>query len=181
MPGKLPDRTGSAAGATRCRGLSTGAIAPFAEPHGSCAFRRLSSDSVDRPRRAVSLQAEKRRNEHDGPFARMGISDRVVAGVGDRRRLHGFGARRHGGQRGADAVRAPLDPCRGAPRDPRVHSGSRVVGSGRSSNRHARPSAKRSWARAVASWKSVWTTCAAAFEAAICASPSSITLPDPFW
>src|SRR4051812_35074561 len=55
MPGKLPDRTGGAAGATRCRGLSTGAIVPFAEPHGSCAFRRLSSDSVDRPGRAVSL------------------------------------------------------------------------------------------------------------------------------
>src|SRR5712671_5825366 len=55
MPGRLPDRTGGAEGATRCRGLSTGAIAPFAEPHGSCAFRRLSSDSVDRPGRAVSL------------------------------------------------------------------------------------------------------------------------------
>ena len=47
--------------------------------------------------------------------------------------------------------------------------------------RHARPSAQTSWARAVASWKSVWTTCAAAFAAAICASPSSMTLPEPFW
>src|SRR5437016_6648077 len=43
-----------------------------------------------------------------------------------------------------------------------------------------RPSANNSWARAVESWKSVWTTCAAAADAAICASPSSITLPEPF-